>query len=202
MADKLFSVGCVMREIGRVVKLQVQTGPLKQGPNREQYQPVNLLEVPILEITARGVVGWQGETTIIDVHHQDHPRATGRKGHTLSFNFTSHYEVIRGRYGEHVFTGCGGDNVVFAAASTITLADLQGELVLEIQTGERGHVLLPTIATPCLSYSRYILNHPAPTPAQLKETLQFLHDGQRGFYADWQGQPVWIRPGDRLLRLI
>jgi hypothetical protein len=202
MADKLFSVERAMREIGRVVKLQVQTGPLKQGPKREQYLPVNLLEVPVLEITERGVVGWQGETAIMDVHHRDHPRTTGNKSHTLSFNFTSHYEVIRGRYGDHIFTGCGGDNLVFAAADAITLADFQGELVLETQDGRRGRVLPPTIATPCLSYGRYILNHPAPTPAQLKETLQFLQDGQRGFYADWQGPPVRIRPGDRLLRLI
>ncbi len=191
-----------MREIGRVVKLQVQIGPLKQGATRDQYQPVNLLEVPILEISERGVVGWQGETAIKDVHHRDHPRTTGDKGHTLSFNFTSHYEAICGRYGEHVFTGCGGDNVVFAAANTITLADLQGEIVLETQVGERGRVLIPTIATPCLSYSRYILNHPSPTPAQLKDTLQFLHQGQRGFYADWQGAPLRVRAGDRLLGLI
>lgn len=192
----------MIREIGCVVKLQVQTGPLKQGPNRDQYRPVNLLEVPTLEITERGVVGWQGETAIVDVHHQDHPHAAGQRGHTLSFNFTSHYEAIRGRYGEHVYTGCGGDNLVFTAAGPITLADLQGELVLKTQEGGCGRVLPPTVATPCLSYSHYILNYPSPTPTQLKETLQFLHHGQRGFYADWQGEPLRVRPGDRLLRLI
>lgn len=188
-----------MDELGRVVKLQVQTGPLKHGPNRERYDPANLLAVPVLEISERGIIGWCEGTAIQDVHHQDYPFNRGHKGHGLSFNFTSHYERMCQRHGEHLWTGCGGDNIVFAAATPITLADLQGELMLETQTGERGNIHHITIATPCLSFTRYALNEANPGAAALKETLQFLSGGQRGFYADWQGPPLLIRPGDRLL---
>lgn len=190
-----------MREVGRVVKLQVQTGPLKRGPNREWFDPANLLAVSELEITDRGVVGWLNSEAVQDVHHQDYPFNQGHKGHNLSFNFTSHYEQMRQRYGEHLWLGCGGDNVVFAAATPITLTDLQGEWVLETHRGERGRVVNVTIATPCLAFSHFVLNQPAPDPAQLKATLQFLSGGQRGFYADWQGPPLHLHPGDRLLAI-
>ena len=187
-----------MEELGRVVKLQVQTGPLKQGRNRERYDPGNLVGVPMLEIGERGVVGWCEGQAIQDVHHQDYPFNQGHKGHGLSFNFTGHYERLRQRYGEHLWVGCGGDNVVFAAASPLTLADLQGELVLETQTGERGRIHHLTAATPCLAFTRFTLEQSHPDAAAIKETLQFLSGGQRGFYADWQGPALLIRPGDRL----
>lgn len=189
-----------MRELGRVVKLQVQTGSLKHGPKREQYDPVHLIEVPELEITEWGVIGWQEGMTIQDVHHQDYMTEKGYTGSNLSFNFTSHYDQIRGRYGNHIWSGCGGDNIVFAAATPITLAELQGELILEGANGDCGRIIHVQAATPCLAYSRFVANQSGLNPAQLKETLQFLSQGQRGFYADWQGDPLRIRPGDRLLK--
>ena len=188
-----------MEELGRVVKLQVQTGPLKRGPNREWYDPESLVAVPVLEIGERGVVGWCEDRAIQDVHHQDYPFNRGHKGHGLSFNFTSHYARMRQRHGEHLWAGCGGDNLVFAAASPLTLAHLQGELVLETQTGARGRIHHITAATPCLAFTRFALDQIQPDAAALKEALQFLSGGQRGFYADWQGPALFIRPGDRLL---
>lgn len=188
-----------MRELGRVVKLQVQTGSLKHGPKRELYDPVHLIEVPELELTERGVIGWRGGMVIQDVHHQDYMTARGYTGSNLSFNFTTHYDQIRGRYGNHVWPGCGGDNIVFAAATPVTLAELQGELVLEGINGDCGRIIHVQIATPCMAYSRFVANQPDLHPAQLKETLQFLSQGQRGFYADWQGDPLRICPGNRLL---
>ena len=189
-----------MHELGHVVKLQVQTGSLKHGPKRERYDPLHLVEVPELEITEQGVIGWQDGVPVQDVHHETYMAERGYTGSNLSFNFTSHYEAIRGRYGTHVWFGCGGDNIVFAAAQPITLAELQGELVLEGAGGGCGRVIHVRAATPCLAYSRFITNQTTLSPAQLKETLQFLSHGQRGFYADWQGDSIRIRPGDRLLK--
>lgn len=189
-----------MHEIGQVVKLQVQTGPLKQGPHRERYDPTHLLDVPTLEMSERGVVGWCEGKPIQDVHHQDYAFNQGHKGHILSFNFTSHYEQMRQRYGEHLGDGCGGDNIVFAAATPLTLADLQGDLVLETQTGHQGRLTLVTASTPCLSFSRFAIHQPNPDQIQLKAALQFLRNGQRGFYASYEGHPILVHHGDRLIR--
>jgi hypothetical protein len=189
-----------MIELGRVVQLQVQTGPLKLGPRRERYNPGNLVPVSRLEITARGVVGWQDDLMITDVHHQDHPEAGPHKGNNLSFNFTSHYKQMRGRFGDHLINGCGGENIIFAAATLLTWAELQGELVLETEEGECGRVINLRAASPCAAFAYFALNHPTPTPPQLKASLRFLGGGQRGYYADWQGEPLFINLGDRLLR--
>ncbi len=189
-----------MIELGRVLKLQVQTGPLKVGPRRERYDPANLVTVSRLEISPRGVVGWQDDLMITDVHHQEHPQAGPHKGNNLSFNFTSHYEQMRGRFGGHLVDGCGGENIIFAAAAPITWAELQGELILETKDGMCGRVINLRAASPCAAFAQFALNDPAPNPPQMKITLQFLAEGQRGFYADWQGNPILVHSGARLLR--
>ncbi|MBP8001848.1 MAG: hypothetical protein KA314_22955 [Chloroflexi bacterium] len=190
-----------MQEIGRVVHCQIQTGPLKQGPQRDRYDPIHLLAVSALRLTERGVWGVSGGELIMDVHHDDYPRSHLQKANKLSFNFTSHYEQMQKQFGSHLWVGCGGDNLVFAAATPVTLADLQGELLLVTAEGQCGRVVHLSVATPCLAFSRFALGHPVDAdPAPVKTTLQFLSRGMRGFYGDWSGEPLLVHPGDQLLK--
>lgn len=54
---------------------------------------------------------------------------------------------------------------------------------------------------PCAKFSLFAANHGMPLPtAQLKETLQFLDGGTRGFYARVEGRQdnVTLRVGDKV----
>ena len=110
-------------ELGRVVRLQVQTQSLKRGERpRRVYDPGPLLEVARMRLTPRGAAGLTatGET-VLDVHHADHPASQHAPGREVSFGFTSHYRQMRDRYGPHVATGCAG--VVWAALDAPTGAE-------------------------------------------------------------------------------
>jgi hypothetical protein len=56
------------------------------------------------------------------------------------------------------------------------------------------------VAHPCMSFSTYALGLQGKPSDQaaLKETLRFLDGGTRGFYCEWTGGPVVVRPGDRV----
>src|SRR5262245_65669493 len=101
-----------MFELGRVVRMQVQTDSLKKGerPNRV-YDPAPLVEVVRLRLEPSGARGTtaSGEE-LLEVHHPAHPRTKYEPGREVSFGFTSHYGRMRDRYGKHVATGRAGAN--------------------------------------------------------------------------------------------
>src|SRR6266702_983687 len=87
-----------MREIGAVVRLQIQRSSLKTGekPHRV-YDPSPVLAVRRLAVGGDGVLG-EGEdrSWIVDVHHRAHPQTKNPDGlHGVSVGFTSHYGVMR-----------------------------------------------------------------------------------------------------------
>jgi len=64
-----------MRELGRIVRLQIQRSSLKTGekPNRV-YDPARLLTVAHLAIGPDGVLGQADDGAwLVDVHHRAHP---------------------------------------------------------------------------------------------------------------------------------
>jgi hypothetical protein len=170
-------------QLGRVVRLQVQTDSLKRGqrPNRV-YDPAPLTEAVLLRLSpsgARGVTA-SGEE-ILDVHHPEHPRTKSAPGREVSFGFTSHYERMRDRHGERVTTGCAGENVLVETGRIWRLEDFAAGLAFRNATG----MLLPlekvSVAAPCVEFSRFSLGDPQASPQDLKPVLQFLDEGTRGY---------------------
>jgi len=194
-----------MHEIGQIKLLQVQQSPLKikQQPYG-YYDPTPLLVVESLLLSPDGVIGVTSDNRqIMDIHHAHHRASRNIEGlNGLSIGFTSHYESMRGKFGDHVMDGCAGENILVEAATTLTLDDLGRRLAIQSQrTGRLIYLTRPMIAAPCVEFTHFAAGQGRDLPAgQLKEALQFLDDGRRGFYATIvdQGNEMVVQAGDRL----
>lgn len=191
---KVFS----MRKVGHIDRLQVQLDKLKKGGRPNQYyDPAALRVVPALRLTSKGVLGLVDGQELLDVHHADHEHSRNRPSSGISLNFSSHYERMKRRFGRKLDTGCAGENIHISPDSIIGLSALSQGLIIESRDGDQIHLQGIQVAHPCLSFSAYALSLAgAPTDDALKETLNFLDGGTRGFYCDWMGDPVVVRLGD------
>jgi hypothetical protein len=191
-----------MRFIGVIRRLQVQTTSLKVGerPHRS-YDPAGICVVPKLSIAESGVIGWSdaGER-IDDVHHRDHPATKNRGNNAISVGFTSHYAEIREAYGEHVADGIAGENILIEQDQLIGEEDLSNGIAIETAGGSLVQLDNLIIATPCVEFSRFAMRFPedARPDETVTQTLQFLNDGMRGYYASYTGPEVEINIGDRV----
>lgn len=184
-------------EIGRVKQVQVQRSSLKvkeplhsfydPTPSLVVYDPTPLLVVSRLVVTPYGAIGvTTGGEEIMDIHHAHHPQTKNAKGkNDLSIGFTSHYAAMRARFGDWFREGCAGENILVEAERSFMLNDLKHGLAIQSHnTGEILYLGSLRVAAPCVEFSEYAANFGMPLPPQrLKETLQFLNDGRRGFYA-------------------
>src|SRR5438874_288304 len=194
-----------MHEIGRIKLLQVQQAGLKvkQQPYG-YYDPTPLLTVKSLLLYPDGVIGLTPDgRRVIDVHHMQHPASRNHNGvNGVSVGFTSHYEAMRSKFGDHLVDGCAGENILVEADDILGLADLGKQLAIQRQkTGELIYLTRLKVAAPCVEFSQFAASHGMALPAnQLKETLQFLDAGKRGFYASVAGQSdeMVVQAGDRL----
>lgn len=185
--------------LGKIVRLQIQRSPLKVGekPNRV-YDPTPILVVGELILTPQGAVAHLPDgATLLDVHHAHHPQTRNSDGvNPLSVGFTAHYAAIRERYGDHVTDGCAGENIVIETEGRVMLDDLAGGVAIQPEGGNSTAWLrVNKVAAPCRPFSGFVTH--VTEAAVVKETLQFLDDGMRGFYcALAQTQPVTIAVGD------
>lgn len=172
-----------MIEIGRVVRLQVQTDSLKRGERpRQVYDPEPLSEVARLRVSPSGAVGVTAAgDEILDVHNAGHPRTKAAPGREVSFGFTSHYGRMRDRYGAHVTTGCAGENVLVESGRTWRLEDFAAGLAFRNAAGALLPIEQVSVAAPCVEFSRFSLRDPQASPQDLKPVLQFLDEGTRGY---------------------
>jgi hypothetical protein len=192
-----------MREIGRITQVQIQQSSLKIGerPNRV-YDPSPLLVVDSLLLSPDGVIGLTADGgKIVDVHNATHPDTHNNGGvNDISFGFTSFYHEIRARFGEHLSDGIAGENILIEAEIAYSLEALGTQLVIESQvTGQMIILSNLIVAAPCVEFSQYAVGQ--ASPAQMKETLQFLDNGRRGFYctlADSHPKAI-VQAGDRVL---
>ncbi|RMG99145.1 MAG: hypothetical protein D6706_05960 [Chloroflexi bacterium] len=173
-----------MIQIGVISQLQVQPESLKHGERPfRTYDPSGLCVVPALRLTPNGIIGLQDTwQEILDIHHTDHPRSRNRQINGISFMFTTQYDTLQKRFGPHATPGIAGENILVHSEYTLSLADLTHGVL--IRTDE-GDILLNNIApiAPCAPFSRFMLSMSEDPPAWLmKETLQFLENGRRGFY--------------------
>ena len=187
-------------EIGRVVRLQVQTASLKRGERpRRVYDPSPLVEVSRLRLTPDGASAERDGAPLLDVHHAARPAGKSVPGREVSVGFTSHYAKMRGEYGSHLAVGCAGENILVETDRVWRLEDLAGGLVF--RNAESGALLRLTrvsVADPCVEFSRYALCAPEAPPQELKPVLQFLGEGMRGYCFTPDGEGL-VAIGDALV---
>ena len=190
-----------MQQIGRIEKLQLQRSRLKLGKgDARTYDPEPIQQMPAIYLTADGVLGVHNGAELLDIHHIRHPnsvnrRATG-KFNAISFNFTSHYRQMGDRFGERGADGFGGENILIATETKFALDMLSAGIVI-IHNGQKIHLEQVSVAHPCVPFSSFMLGmSPKEAQPKLKETLQFLDAGMRGFLCHWAGEPVTIAVGN------
>lgn len=190
-------------QIGTVAFVQVQRDRMKaQQGNQRVYRPDPLLRVESLLLTADGISGIKADgETVQDVHHAAHPNSRYRGDNAVSFGFMLNYRRMQQRFGSHIADGAGGENIVIACDRVPDLRDFTGGVCLEhVEDGNLIQLANVSVAAPCVEFSTYCLQH-KPDAATLKETLQFLDHGTRGFYAtvvEQSGQCL-VSAGDRVL---
>lgn len=192
-----------MHPVGTIVRLQIQRASLKTGekPNRV-YDPAPILAVDRLAVSPDGVLGGGREGGwLVDIHHRAHPSTKNEDGlHGVSVGFTSHYALMRDRFGKRIAPGCAGENILAEADRRLTLADLQVGLAIIAPDGlERVRLRVLQVAHPCRPFTGWALGGRVEADV-LKSHLQFLDEGMRGFYCVGEGTGL-VEVGDRLVAL-
>ena len=192
-----------MRELGHVVRLQIQRSSLKTGekPHRV-YDPAPILTVDRLSVSPDGALGEAAHGAwVVDIHHRMHPSTKNPDGeHGISLGFTSHYDVMRAQLGDRITPGCAGENILVETPGRVGMEDLTGGVGLLTRDGhEVVRLQVLQVAHPCRPFSGWALGGVVETDV-LKATLQFLDDGMRGFYCVGVGTGI-VSVGDRVVIL-
>lgn len=197
-----------MKDFGKVKLVQIQpSGLIIESGTGEIYDPSRLVEVDSLLITPLGIetVTAEGEH-ILDIHHINHPDKAYDNKDLISIGFTSHYDAMRKRFGDHMVDGAAGENIIIEYDQEVWMDDIGQQIAIEsAKTGERVLLDVVRVATPCNEFSHFAANSQDERlqAAELKSTLQFLNNGRRGFLlvlSDGQ-EAVTVEPGDRVFAL-
>lgn len=194
-----------LRELGRVKLTQVQpSGLIIETPSGHFYDVSRRVEVDRLLITSRGIEATTpDDELVLDIHHMDHPDKAYDNNDLVSIGFTSHYEAMRSRFGEHMVDGSAGENIIIDCVREVWLEDLGAQMSIENQeTGMRAVLNVVSFAAPCEEFSHFACRsqHERLPAEKLKATLQFLNNGRRGFLLllnESQGEVV-VQAGDRV----
>lgn len=196
-----------MRELGKIVRLQVQEDSVKTGTKPYQtYSPTpNLKSVHMLRMNADGVEGIDdGGETLPDVHNATHPNSKFSGDNGISIGFTGHYKEMRDRFGEHLSNGAAGENITVECDDHISLETIENGIVI---VGDQGEVRISpwVILNPCSPFTKFCLQIPGETKPDrnVTDSLKFLQNGMRGFSAIYTGEvsPAEIRLGDTVYAL-
>jgi hypothetical protein len=192
-------------EIGKIVRLQVQVRGLKIGEKPfRTYDTKSILSAPQLEVTAKGAQAiMPNGYTSMDIHHADHPDSKNAGDNSISIGFASNYKKMRDRFGDHMFSGCAGENILIETDRSISLDGLSRGLAFRLGSSD-DYLWLGQIkvALPCVEFSRYSsqMPHAERDTAVIKETLRFLDGGMRGYYTvpTNDDQVLVVSVGDRV----
>jgi len=192
-------------ELGRVKLVQLQpNGLIIKTPSGYFYDASRLVKVDSLTINSLGIEADTADGEhVLDIHHIDHPDKAYDNDDLVCIGFTSHYQAMRDRFGEHMVDGIAGENIIIDYEPEVWLEDLGQQIVIEnADSGRLARLDVLSFAAPCEEFSHFATDSqdkrlPA---AELKSTLQFLGKGRRGFllvFSDAQ-EPATVRPGDRV----
>lgn len=192
-----------MHPLGSLIRLQIQRASLKTGakPNRA-YDPAPLLPVERLAIGPDGVLGAAPDGAwLVDVHHRAHPASKNEDGlNGVSVGFTAHYRAMHARFGDRLTLGCAGENLIAQTEQPLRFDDVAGGLAIVAPDGvERVRLRVLEVARPCRPFTGWALGRPVESDV-LKEHLQFLDGGMRGFYCTAEGAGT-VEVGDLLVAL-
>jgi hypothetical protein len=194
-----------IKDLGLVKLVQLQpNGLIIEKDGGYFYDESRRVEVPQLTINKRGIEAATPEGDhVFDIHHLDHPDKEYDDDDLVCIGFTSHYDKMRERFGEHMVYGSAGENIIIEYPDEIWLDDLNGQIAFENQ--ETGELIIlddVLVAAPCEEFSHFAArSQKERLPAgELKEILQFLNKGRRGFLMvlkESQGEGI-VRPGDKV----
>jgi len=195
----------IIRELGQVKLVQLQpNGIIIETPSGYFYDASRRVEVESLLITPRGIEADNpaGER-VLDIHHLDHPKKAYGDDDLICIGFTSHYEAMRDRFGDHIVDGIAGENIVIEYEKEVWPDDLGRQIAIENQeNGNKALLDVVRFAPPCEEFSRFAAKSQyGILPAQkLKKILQFLGNGRRGYLFALNGkqEQVVVRPGDKV----
>jgi hypothetical protein len=193
------------RELGTVKLVQLQpSGLIIETPDGYIYDVSRRVEVDRLSITTRGIEATtpDGEY-VLDIHHLDHPDKAYDDDDLVCIGFTSHYEAMRNRFGEHMVDGAAGENIIIDYDQEVWAQDLGQQIACEsAKTGQLTLLDMVSYAAPCEEFSHFATDSQNDRlPAEeLKAVLQFLNHGRRGFLLVLhEGQQTrTIEPGDKV----
>jgi len=197
-----------LRELGKVKLVQLQpNGLIIETPAGNIYDASRRMEVDRLLITTKGIEATTQEgERVLDIHHIDHPAKAYDNSDLICIGFTSHYEAMRARFGDHMEDGIAGENIIIDCQEEIWPDDLGERVMFENKaTGRQVWLNVVSFAAPCKEFAHFAAQSldkqlPAET---LKEALRFLNNGRRGYLlvpSDGQ-EPAEVRPGDRVYLL-
>ena len=196
------------RELGKVKLVQVQpSGLIIETPTGYFYDATRRVEVEKLIITSLGIEATtaSGEH-VLDIHHINHPGKKYDDDDLVCIGFTSHYQAMRERFGEHMVDGAAGENIIIEYNREVWIDDLGKQIAIEnAETGEKIFLDVLSFAAPCEEFSHFVANsqHEKLPAAELKAALQFLNNGRRGFLLVLSdGQEVaTVQVGDRVFAI-
>lgn len=194
-----------VRELGTVKLVQLQpNGLIIEKGSGYFYDESRRVEVDHLEINSKGIEATTpaGEQ-VLDIHHLDHPDKEYDDDDLVCIGFTSHYDAMRTRFGDHMVDGIAGENIIIEYPDEIWLDDLGDQIGIENQ--ETGQLLIldqVQVAAPCEEFSHFAAQsqHEKLPVVELKGILQFLNNGRRGFLLVLRGgqDEGVVRPGDKV----
>jgi len=191
--------------LGKIKLVQLQpSGLIIETPSGNFYDASRRVEVDRLLITSKGIEATTSEgERVLDIHHLDHPDKVYDDDDLICIGFTSHYEAMRARFGEHMVDGSAGENIIIEYDKEVWPDDIGGQIVIEsIESGQMTLLDMVSFAAPCEEFSRFATQSQDKqlSAAELKSTLQFLNNGRRGFLLVLRaGQDAAIvQPGDRV----
>ena len=194
-----------MHELGRVKLVQLQpNGLIIKTPSGYLYDASRLVKVDSLTINSLGIEAKTADGEhVLDIHHIDHPDKAYDNDDLVCIGFTSHYQAMRDRFGEHMVDGIAGENIIIDYEPEVWLEDLGQQIVIEnADSGRLARLDVLSFAAPCEEFSHFAADSQVKRlqADELKSTLQFLGKGRRGFllvFSDAQ-EPATVRPGDRV----
>ena len=194
--------------LGRVKLVQLQpSGLIIEKPSGYFYDASRRVEVDRVRITSKGIEATTPDSEhLLDIHHIDHPDKAYDNNDLICIGFTSHYDAMRARFGEHMVDGIAGENIIIEYGEEVWPEDLGQQIVIESTVTEQRTLLdVVCFAAPCDEFSHFAARSQQERlpAAELKSTLKFLNNGRRGFLlvlSDGQ-ETATIQPGDRVFRV-
>lgn len=194
-----------IQDLGKVKLVQLQpSGLIIETPSGYFYDASRRVEVDRLSITAKGIEATTPDGKhVLDIHHLDHPDKAYDDDDLVCIGFTSHYEAMRARFGDHMIDGIAGENIIIEYDQEVWTDDLGQQIAIENkETGQMTLLDMVCYAAPCDEFSHFAAqSQDQRLPAtELKSILQFLNNGRRGFLLVLRdGQKMTtVQPGDRV----